>query len=97
MTTRADASVQERLADIVETVARLSGEAIRTGRELLASERGREFRHKVAGSVVWAAPVIGEMPLIRRTPVGRLLRIAGVTAILVKGAEWLRDWEPSAV
>jgi hypothetical protein len=97
VSTRPDASFEERVAGLADEVARAAGQAVRAGRDFLASEEGRELRHRIATSVVWAAPLIGEMPLIRRTPVGRILRIAGVTALLVKGAEWLRDWEPATV
>ena len=94
MTTRTTASVQERVIDVAEEAVQAAGEAIRAGRDYLASEEGRVLRHKLANSVIWAAPLLSEMPVIRRTPAGRLLRLAGVTAILIKGAEWLRDWEP---
>ena len=86
--------MEERLAGLADDVAHAAGEALRAGRQFLASERGRELRHQLAGAVILAAPLVGEMPLIRSTPAGRLLRIAGVTALMVKGAEWLREWEP---
>jgi hypothetical protein len=95
MTTRANASVQERVIDLAEEAVQAAGDAIRAGRDYLASEDGRELRHRLANSVIWAAPLLGEMPIIRSTPAGRLLRFAGVTAILIRGAEWLREWEPA--
>ena len=95
MSTRTNASVQERVIDLAEEAVQAAGDAIRVGRDYLASEEGRELRHRLANSVIWAAPLIGKMPVIRSTPAGRLLRFAGVTAILIKGAEWLRDWEPT--
>ena len=88
-------SIEERVGEVIDTAARLTGDAVRAGRDFLASEQGRQLRHQVATSMIWAAPLLGEMPLIRRTPAGRILRVAGVTALVIKGAEWLRDWQPS--
>ena len=95
MSTRTDASVQERVIDLAEEVVQAAGEAIRAGRDYLASQEGRELRNRIANSVIWAAPLIGEIPVIRSTSAGRLLRFAGVTAIMIRGAEWLRDWDPA--
>ena len=95
MNCQSEASLEERVTVAIEAALRMGGDAVNSAREFLASEQGRELRHKVAVSVIWAAPLFGEMPLIRKTPVGRILRVAGVTAILIKGAERLRDWQPS--
>jgi hypothetical protein len=65
-------------------------------RSFLASEQGRRLRHRVAGVVIVGAPLISELPVIRRTVWARVIRTAAVTALVVKGAEWLRDWEPRA-
>jgi hypothetical protein len=48
----------------------------------------------MAAAVIVATPILTELPVIRRTPVGRALRYAAVGALMIKGAEWLRDWEP---
>jgi predicted ThiF/HesA family dinucleotide-utilizing enzyme len=69
-------------------------EAARATREYLASDAGRRLRRRVATIVVVGAPIVAELPGVRRHPVARLVRTAGVLALLVKGAEWLRDWEP---
>lgn len=63
-------------------------------RDYLASERGRRLRGIVATAVIVGAPIISEMPIIRRSPVARVLRTAALGTLLVKGAEWLREWEP---
>ena len=44
--------------------------------------------------VILAAPFVAELPILKRTRMGRLMRVAAVGTLLVKGAEWLRDWEP---
>ena len=62
----------------------------------LGTPQGRRLRHRVAAAVIVATPIVTEFPVIRRTAVGRLLRYAAVGALMVKGAEWLRDWEPPA-
>jgi hypothetical protein len=78
----------------VDSVFEAASDAAETVRSFLASERGRRVRHQVATALIVAAPVLSELPVIRRHPVARLLRTAGVAALVIRGAEWLRDWEP---
>jgi hypothetical protein len=79
---------------MVATVIDAASDAADSVREFLATDRGRRFRRQVATVLIVAAPVISELPVIRRHPIARVLRAAGVAALVVKGAEWLRDWEP---
>jgi hypothetical protein len=74
-----------------------AADAAAATRSFLASEQGRRLRHQVATTIIIGAPLISELPLIRRSPIARLLRTAAVGALIVKGAEWLRDWEPEQV
>jgi hypothetical protein len=78
---------------VVETAAEVRDETL----AYLASPRGRGVRRKVAAAVIVATPVLTELPVVRKTAVGRLLRYAAVGALMIKGAEWLRDWEPQGV
>src|SRR5438094_4779634 len=80
----------------VDSVFETAAEAWEGTRDYLASPRGQDLRRKVAGAVIVVAPLVSELPVFRRTAAGRLLRIAAVGTLLVKGAEWLRDWEPTA-
>lgn len=64
-------------------------------RAYLASEEGRVLRERLATVVIFAGPLVAELPVLRRSRLGRLLRVAALAGLLVKGAEWLRDWEPS--
>jgi len=64
-------------------------------RAYLASERGRRLRRSVAAAVIVGAPLASELPFIRKTFVARVLRRAALATLVVKGAEWLRDWEPA--
>ena len=80
---------------LIDSVLETATDMVETSRAYLASEEGRELRQKVAAAVILAAPLLSELPMWRRTPVARLLRAASVTTLLVKGAEWIRDWEPS--
>jgi hypothetical protein len=64
-------------------------------RDFMGSDSGRRIRHNLATIVIVGAPILSELPLVRKTPVGRLLRIGAVGVLVVKGAEWLRDWEPT--
>ena len=82
--------------NIVDSVLETATDVVETSRAYLASEEGRELRHRVAAAIILAAPLVSELPMWRRTPLARLLRAASVTTLLVKGAEWIRDWDPSA-
>jgi hypothetical protein len=80
---------------VVDAVVEAASDAAAATRSFLASEQGRRLRRNLATAVILAAPVISEFPVIRRTPMARILRTAAVGTLIVKGAEWLRDWEPS--
>jgi hypothetical protein len=69
-------------------------DAVAAARAYLGSEEGKRLRGNVAKVVIVGAPLILQLPVVRRTPVARILRTAAFTALLVKGAEWVRDWEP---
>jgi hypothetical protein len=78
----------------LDSLFEAASDAAAATRSFLASEKGRRIRHDVATAIIVAAPLISEMPVIRRSPAARLLRTAALGALLIKGAEWLRDWEP---
>jgi hypothetical protein len=82
---------------VVDGVFEAASDAAEAARSFMASERGRRVRRQVATVLIVAAPVISELPGIRRHPVARILRTAGVAALVVKGAEWLRDWQPQTL
>jgi hypothetical protein len=63
-------------------------------RAWLASEQGRRYRSIAARALVLAAPAILRHPFFR-TPVGRLVEVAGGVALLAKVADLIRDWDPS--
>jgi hypothetical protein len=44
--------------------------------------------------LIVGVPLIVRHPFFK-TPVGRLVELAGGAAILIKLAEFLRDWEPT--
>ncbi len=60
----------------------------------LASPRGKEARALAARLMIVAAPFFLRGRLFK-TPVGRLIEVAGGAAFLIKVAEILRDWEPT--
>jgi len=86
-----------RSAGLLDGVFEVTSDAADAVRSYLTSEQGRRVRRRVAGALIVAAPVISELPVIRRHPIARVLRAAGVAALVVKGAEWLRDWEPQGL
>jgi hypothetical protein len=79
---------------MVDTVFEAATDAADAVRTYLASDQGRRLRRGVATMLIVGAPLVSELPVIRRTPMARVLRAAGMVALVVKGAEWLRDWEP---
>lgn len=89
-------SVDEaRGSGMVDAVFEATADAADAVRNYLASDRGRRLRRGVATALIVGAPLVSELPVIRRSPMARVLRAAGVVALVVKGAEWLRDWEPA--
>ncbi len=87
-------NIADTLSRALEQTMDAAGEAADAARSFLATEQGRELRHKVATAVIVGLPLISELPFFRKTPAGRLLRTAALGALVIKGAEWLRDWEP---
>jgi hypothetical protein len=81
-------------AGLVDSVFEAASDLAEAARTYLASEQGRRMRHQVATAVIIAAPVISELPVIRKSPLARLVRTAAIGTLIVKGAEWIRDWEP---
>jgi len=79
---------------VVESVVETAAEAWDDTVAFLASPRGQDVRRKVAAVVIVATPLVTDLPVLRRTLVGRALRYAAIGALMIKGAEWLRDWEP---
>jgi hypothetical protein len=82
------------MASTIDALFEKAADAADTARDFLASEQGRRLRGQIATLVIVGAPLISELPVIRRSPMARLLRTAAVGTLLIKGAEWLRDWEP---
>jgi hypothetical protein len=78
----------------LDTVLEKAADATDAARAFLASDRGRRLRGQIATLVIVGAPLISELPMVRRSPVARVLRTAAIGTLLIKGAEWLRDWEP---
>lgn len=83
-------------SNLIDSAFEAASDAAAAARSFLASDEGRRLRHQLATVLIVSAPLISELPLVRRSPVSRFLRTAAVGALIVKGAEWLRDWEPGA-
>jgi len=62
-------------------------------RRWLATPQGRFLRSLAARMLIVSVPLIVRHPFFK-TPVGRLVELAGGAAILINLAEFLRDWEP---
>ncbi|MCA1726267.1 MAG: hypothetical protein LC722_01010 [Actinobacteria bacterium] len=60
----------------------------------LATDEGRELRRKLAAGLMFSAPLISRLPIMRASKIGKVVGLAGGAALLVKAAEMIRDWEP---
>ena len=80
-----------------DTARRKVGRAVDEGIDqtvtFLGSPTGKTVRAMVATSLVLATPVILRHPFFK-TPFGRVIEVAGAAALIAKGAEIIRDWEP---
>ena len=63
-------------------------------RAWLVSEQGRRYRAYAAGVLVLVAPAIMKHPIFR-TPLGRIVQVAGGAALLKRVADLIQDWEPA--
>jgi hypothetical protein len=63
--------------------------------EFMGTDSGRRLRRGLAAVVLVGLPVASRIPVIRRTPVARIAESALLVALAIRGAEWLRDWEPA--
>lgn len=61
--------------------------------EFLDSPAGRRLRRLLATGLLISVPLIMRAPGLRRTLFGKAIELAGGTAIVVKLAELIRDWE----
>lgn len=63
--------------------------------DFLESPAGRRLRKRLAAGLIISVPLVMRIPGLRRTAMGRLVEMAGGTALVVKLAELVRDWERS--
>jgi hypothetical protein len=70
--------------------------AVQDVEDFLDSPAGRRLRRVLAAAAIIGAPLLFRLPGLRRYPLLRALEIAGGAALVVKFAEALRDWEPTA-
>jgi len=64
--------------------------------ELLAfldSPTGRRLRRMLATGMIVSVPLVMRLPGLRRSPLGRAVELVGGTALVVRLAEIIRDWE----
>jgi hypothetical protein len=79
-----------RLEDVLVSVAEAKDAVV----DYLGTDSGRRLRRGLAAAVLVGLPVASKIPLIRRTPIARIAGSALLVALAIRGAEWLRDWEP---
>jgi hypothetical protein len=76
------------------SIGRAVDEGLDQTMTFLVSPTGRTVRAVVATGLVLATPVVLRHPFFR-TPVGRLIEVAGAAALIAKSAEVIREWEPA--
>jgi hypothetical protein len=81
---------------LVDDVAETVFDGVESVKAYLASDEGREMRRKVATGLIFAAPLISRLPIMRASKLGKVVGFAGGAAIIVKAAELIRDWDPAA-
>ncbi len=63
-------------------------------RRFAASPEGRELREKLAKGLMFSAPLLLRLRIVRSTPLGRVVAAFGGAALVTRLAKALRDWEP---
>lgn len=61
----------------------------------LESPSGQRLRRLVATGMIVSVPLVMRIPGLRRSPLGRTVELVGGTALVVRLAEAIRDWERS--
>jgi hypothetical protein len=87
--------VSERSEELLRTVERGLELTLADVRRFAASPEGRDLREKLAKGLMFSAPFVLRLRIIRSTPVGRVLGAFGGAALVTKLAKMLRDWEPT--
>jgi hypothetical protein len=90
-----DAFASER-RDLVDELGKRLSRGMTDLRDYLASPEGQQVRKRIAQAAIIAAPLLFRMKFFRASPLGRVLGLVGGAALVVKLAEALRDWDPSA-
>jgi len=83
------------MADMLREVADRLNTSVDEVLEFLDSPAGRRLRRGVATGLILSVPLIMRIPGLKRTPMGRLVELAGGATLIVKLAEMIRDWERS--
>jgi hypothetical protein len=83
------------MPDVPRTIERGLEMTLADLRRFMASPEGRELRERVAKGMMISAPLLLRLPIVRSTPLGRLLGAFGGAALVAKLARSLRDWEPT--
>jgi hypothetical protein len=63
--------------------------------EFLGSPAGRRLRAMAATGLIFSVPLVMRIPGLRNSPYGRAVEVFGGTALIIKLAEAIRDWERS--
>ncbi len=77
----------------IREIATRVGASVEDVLEYLDSPAGKKLRHRVATGLIISVPLVMRIPGLRKTPLGRLVEVAGGATLVVKLAELLRDWE----
>ena len=83
------ATPMERIQEIAERASVSFDEML----EFLDSPAGRRIRRILAAGLILSVPLVMRVPGLRRSGIGRAIELVGGTALVIRLAEALRDWE----
>lgn len=84
----------DELTKILDDLQRRVTEGAEDIRRYLASPEGRVLRQRIAQILIFTAPFVFRFGRFKASRMGKVLGVLGGTAVVVKLAEVLRDWEP---
>jgi hypothetical protein len=86
--------VADELRRLAQEAQRAVADGVDATRAWLATPNGRRFRQVTARVLLVATPFVFRHRFFRSTWTGRLIELTGGTAVLIKLAEAIRDWDP---
>jgi hypothetical protein len=81
--------MNDRLQELADRFETTTDELL----SFLDSAAGRRLRRFAATGLILSVPLVMRIPGLRRSFVGRAIELVGGAALVMKLAEFIRDWE----